>query len=150
MSNTRKSSLFVKSILLILFISFIFMSNPFTIEVLANDEEVEVEVETEPKNELFEDTGDEMDAGLPNATIDDASNWAERKGFELVGLLQKFVQPFAIIIFIGCAILTLVGAFGNGHLVSRGILGMVISLVMYAVVIYAPEIMDVFLGWINS
>lgn len=91
-----------------------------------------------------------FDTGIPNTTIDEASSWVERKGFEVVGFLQRFVQPFAIIIFIGCSILTLLGAFGNGRLVSRGFLGMLISLVMYVVTLYAPEIMDIFLGWVMS
>lgn len=88
--------------------------------------------------------------GLPNATIDDASNWAERKGFEIVGFLQTVVQPFAVIIFIGCGLMALVGAFGNGSLVGKGIVGMVIALIMYAVVLYAPELLDFFMAWVSS
>jgi len=88
--------------------------------------------------------------GLPNATIDQASSWAERKGFEIVGLLQTVVQPFAVIIFIGCGLMALVGAFGNGSLVGKGIVGMVIALIMYAVVLYAPELLDFFMAWVSS
>lgn len=90
------------------------------------------------------------DTSIPDVSVDEASSWVERKGFEVVGFLQKFIQPFAIIIFIGCAILTLLGAFGNGRLVSRGLLGMLIALVMYVVVLYSPEIMDIFLGWVMT
>lgn len=102
------------------------------------------------QNDIFVEREDELDAGIPDVGVEEVSSWTERKGFEIIGLLQKFVQPFSIIIFIGCAILTLIGAFGNGQLVSRGIMGMVIALIMYAVVLYAPEIMDVFLNWVRN
>lgn len=92
----------------------------------------------------------EYDNSLPEVTIDEASTWVERKGFELVGFLQTFMQPFAVVIFIGCAILVLLGAFGNGRLVGRGLLGMFISVSIYVVALYAPEIMDIFLGWVMS
>lgn len=98
----------------------------------------------------FEESEGPMDVGLPTVSTDDINDWTERKGFEIIGVLQKFVQPFAIVMFIGCAILTLIGAFGNGKMVSRGLLGMFITLIVYVVVLYAPEIMDVFLGFVRS
>ena len=91
-----------------------------------------------------------LDSLTPEVTIDDASAWVDRKGFELIGFLQKFAQPFAIVMFIFCAFLTLLGAFGNGHLVGKGILGMSITLIVYALILYAPEIHDIFLGWLRS
>lgn len=91
-----------------------------------------------------------IDGQVEKVTIDQAEKWAERKGFELVHLLQKVVQPFAIIIFIVCAFMSLAGAFGNSQLVGRGIFGMFIAVLMYAVVLYAPEIMDSVLGWLTS
>lgn len=102
------------------------------------------------ENTMFIETDNPKDDGLPDASIDDINDWIDRKGFEIIGILQKFVQPFSVIVFIGCAILTLIGAFGNGRLVSAGLLGMVIALIMYAIVIFAPEIMDVFLNWVRS
>lgn len=83
-------------------------------------------------------------------TIQEAEKWAERKGFELVHLLQKVVQPFAIIIFIISAFMAMAGGFGNSQLVGRGLWGMTIAVIMYAVVLYAPEIMDSVLGWLTT
>lgn len=100
--------------------------------------------------DMFKEQTHPRDAGLPDVTVDDMSIWTERKGFEIIGFLQKFIQPFAIVIFIFSAIITLIGALGNGKQVSRGIVGMFISLIMYVVVLYAPEIMDVFLNWVRS
>lgn len=114
------------------------------------DEGTELEVVVEKGDSMFNNKDYADNGGLPKVTIDDASTWVERKGFEVVGFLQKFIQPFAIIIFIGSGIISLVGAFGNSRLVSRGLIGMGIALVMYVVVLYAPEIMDAFLGWVSS
>jgi hypothetical protein len=94
--------------------------------------------------------GIQSDGGLPKTTIEDAENWVDRKGFELIHLLQKFAQPFAIIIFILSAFTSLVGAFGNSHLVGRGFFGMFIAVIMYAVALYAPELMDAAVGWLTS
>lgn len=106
---------------------------------------------TDTLNEIKSETAQiNSTASLPSVTIDDAESWIERKGFELIGLLQKFVQPFAIIIFILSAFVSLAGAFGNSQLIGRGILGMFIAVIMYAVVLYAPEILDGILGWLES
>lgn len=94
--------------------------------------------------------GIDADGGIPNVTIEQAEDWAERKGFDIVGLLQTFVQPFSVIIFIICAFMTLIGAFGNSQLVGRGMFGMFIAVLMYAVVLYAPELMDFVLLWLES
>lgn len=91
-----------------------------------------------------------IDGQVEKVTIDQAEKWAERKGFEVVHLLQKVVQPFAIIIFILSAFMSLAGSFGNSQLVGRGIFGMFIAVIMYAVVLYAPEIMDSVLGWLTT
>jgi len=97
-----------------------------------------------------DDWGKLASSQVPKVTIDQASTWVERKGNDGLGFLQTMVQPFAVIIFIFCAFMTLIGAFGNSQLVGRGILGMFIAVVMYAVVLYAPEILDFILGWLKS
>lgn len=91
-----------------------------------------------------------VDGGVPVVTIDDATSWVERKGFEIVKFLQTVVQPFAIIIFIGCAFLALIGAFGNSSLIGRGVSGMLIAVIMYAVVLFSPEILGSIINWLQT
>lgn len=88
--------------------------------------------------------------GLPSVKADEASTWVERKGMDVVHLLQTFVQPFAIIMFIFGALMTLVGAIGNGNLVGKGLIAMMIASVMYAVVLFAPQLLDFFLAWVKE
>lgn len=89
-------------------------------------------------------------SAIPETESSKIASFIERKGFEVVELMQGFVQPFAIIVFIACAIMSLIGAFGNGHLISRGIIGMLIAATLYVVALYAPEILDSFLSWTTS
>lgn len=137
----------VYTLILSFFITMVSFAMPRDItHVYATESPVVEEVENEEKEEVRDPSG----IGLPTATIDEVSQWTERKGFEIIGFLQKFVQPFAIIIFIGCAIMMLAGALGNGKLFSKGLVGLVISGITYVVVIYAPEIMDIFLNFVRT
>jgi len=102
------------------------------------------------KNQIFNEVEDERDPGLPEVTIDDAVNWVERKGSEIVMFLQKFAQPFTIIMFIINAIFALVGILGNKRDFGKGLTGMFICLITYSVILYAPEIMDAWLNWVRS
>lgn len=87
---------------------------------------------------------------MPNVTTDDLLQWATTKGNEIIYLLQVFCQPFAIIIFIVAAFMTLIGSIGKGDLVGKGVWGMVCSCLVYAGVLYAPVILQTFVGWVAS
>ena len=87
---------------------------------------------------------------LPDVTIDDAIDWANKKGYEIISFLQVLVQPFAIIIFIISALFTLVGSIGRGDLSGKGLWGMVISVIVYAIVLYAPVIIQAFVSFFVS
>lgn len=137
-----------KIITSILILSLLFL---FNLTVFAEQSNEFLNKETTPEDSMFSDNRYYViDDGLPKATTDDIVDWADRKGFEIVGLLQKIAQPFAIIVFIGSAFMSLFGILGNGHLVSKGVTGMIIAVIIYAVVLYAPEIMDIFLAWVKN
>lgn len=87
---------------------------------------------------------------MPVVTTDDILQWAVTKGNEIIYLLQVICQPFAIIIFIIAAFITLVGAIGKGDLVGKGVFSMIIACVVYAAALYAPVILQTFVGWVAS
>lgn len=138
----------------------LFVNKPAT--VLATNTPVEITAQTEtqgeePKNSftptvdsMFEQTEDPLDPGIPEVSTEDVSNWVDKKGFEIVGVLQRFVQPFAIIVMIGCAFMVMIGVFGNSKLMTNGFIGMGIAMTIYVVVLYTPEIMDWFLAWVRT
>ena len=76
--------------------------------------------------------------------------WILEKGYQIIHLLQVVVQPFSIIIFIIGAFLALIGSIGRGDLSGKGMWAMIISTIVYAVVLFAPVIMQTFVGWISS
>lgn len=86
--------------------------------------------------------------GLPPVTMDEMTDLVERKTYDVVNLLQVFVKPFAVICFIGCAIMTLIGSFGHGGYVGKGLLGMFIAGMIYTAVLYAPQLVQFFSTWL--
>lgn len=86
--------------------------------------------------------------GLPPVTMDDMTDLVERKTYDVVNLLQVFVKPFSVICFIGCAIMTLIGAFGHGGYVGKGLIGMFVAGMIYTAVMYAPELVQFFSTWL--
>lgn len=109
-----------------------------------------VTMSNEPGQMTTEEAQRISNAGIPSVTADQASSWFEKKGFDIVGLLQTIIQPFAVIVFIGSAFMALIGAFGNSQLVGRGLVGMMLACIMYAVVLYAPELLDFFMAWVRE
>lgn len=106
--------------------------------------------ETKTDNEEDENNESLASGGIKKVTLDQASAWAERKGYDVIGFLQTIVQPISIIMFILGAFVTLMGSFGNSQLVGRGIFTMVISIVIYSTVLFAPEIVDFVFNWVKS
>lgn len=87
---------------------------------------------------------------MPVVSTNDILKWATTKGNEIIYFLQIIVQPFTIIIFIIAAFITLIGSIGRGDMVGKGLWGMVMSVVVYAAVLYAPVILQTFVGWVAS
>lgn len=87
---------------------------------------------------------------MPSVSMDKAKNWANRKGTDVVGLLQTIVQPLAVIVFIISAFISMFGVFGHNGVVLQGIIGMAIAVIMYTGVLFAPEIIQFTSGWLAS
>lgn len=85
---------------------------------------------------------------LPSVSIQEANDWADRKGQDATSFLQVGGQWFAIVMFIVSAILTVIGAVGGK--VSKGLIGVFFSIIMYAGITFAPTILDFFSQWLGS
>lgn len=88
-------------------------------------------------------------AGIPNASIEELQSRTEAKMFSLVTLLQTIGKPFFIICFIISTVFTIIGLFGKAG-VWKGVIGMFISGILYACVMYAPEIVQWIQIWAAS
>jgi len=81
------------------------------------------------------------DAGAKTASVDNIKGYVDKKGGDIISLLQYIAQPVLIIAFLLFAFLAVFGMFGNGSLVGRGVFGMLLCGVSYSLVLYADEIM---------
>ena len=93
---------------------------------------------------------EDIGGSLPVTTTDDILNWATTKGNEIIYMLQILCQPIAILIFIIAAFMALIGCVSKGDLVGKGVWGMIMAVIVYAVVLYAPVILQTFVGWVAS
>lgn len=87
-------------------------------------------------------------AELPEVSIDQATDWADRKGGDATNFLQVGGQWLAIIVFIISAVLTMFGAIAGK--VSKGLIGIFLSIVMYTGITFAPMLIDFFSQWLAS
>lgn len=88
--------------------------------------------------------------GIPKTTIDQATQWANRKGSDVISFLQSAAKPFAIIFFILSGVMAVFGVFGNGSLLSRALVGAGIVAATYAGILYAEPLLSWFVGWLTS
>lgn len=90
------------------------------------------------------------DSALPSVGMQDVMNLVETKTFDVVYLLQAFGKPFAILMFVASACMSLLGVILKGGYVGKGLIGMFISGMIYVAIIYAPEIVGFFNSWLIS
>ncbi|WP_172418880.1 hypothetical protein [Geobacillus subterraneus] len=88
--------------------------------------------------------------GIPKTTIDQATQWANRKGSDVVSFLQSAAKPFAVIFFILSGVMAVFGVFGNGSLLSKALVGAGIVAAAYAGILYAEPLLSWFVGWLTS
>lgn len=87
---------------------------------------------------------------IPNTTMGDANRWVSDKGDDLVGLGATIAQPISVLGFILGLFITLIGAFSRSSHLSKGLLVMAISIVVYVGAVFAPEIVFYFSNWLSS
>lgn len=114
--------------------SLILIPNTYAIENTSNIDRI---------NTSYTDT-------IPDVTIDDWIIWGNRKGFEVVRFLQVVAQPIVIIVFIVSAFMVLFGSIGRGDLSGKGMWGMVVSAIVHALILYAPLLLQTFVGWVSA
>lgn len=89
-------------------------------------------------------------AGIPETTIEDANQWVADKGNDLVGLGGTLAEPIAIIGFMLGLFITLLGGFTKSSVLSKGLLVMAISIIVYVGVAFAPELIHYFSSWLAN
>ena len=118
------------------------------VDQVENNEVVESPAPTEDSNLPGGDvSGDIIDE---NVTMEDVENRLLKKLEDVVKLLQSIAKPLAIIMFVIGAVLMVIGAFGKRDGVKQGIIVCILSVVMYAITMYASPIITAVTNWIVS
>lgn len=94
-------------------------------------------------------TADELLDGKTNITMDEFENKILDKMLEVVLLMQTFAKPFCIILFILCGLGVLTSIVFNTNKQKMFILGLILSVITYVGVIFAPNIVLFFANWLS-
>lgn len=135
----RLKTLFMTLTALLLFLPSLTFATGGTVETTGVQEVTTTSTQEPPM------TGDDL---LPVVTIEDANDWADEKGKDAVGFLTQIGQWFSYVVFIGGALLTLVGALSGKA--GKGLVAMFFAVVMFAGITYAPIIIDSVSQWLGQ
>lgn len=94
-------------------------------------------------------SADDLLGGKSNVTMDDFEDTILNKMLEVVSLMQTFAKPFCIILFILCALGILMSIVFDTKKQKTFILGLMLSVITYVGVIFAPNIVLFFAGWLS-
>lgn len=94
-------------------------------------------------DEILGQTGDVV-------TIEDATNWVDRKGGEVVSFAVHTVKPICVVGIFLCVIMCIAGAVGNKKLLVGGLIGILICAVLFTLVTCWPEVLNAFSSWLMS
>lgn len=84
-----------------------------------------------------------------NVTMDDFENKILTRMLEVVSLVQTFAKPFCILLFIICALGVLMSIIFDTKKQKMFILGLILSVVSYVAIIFAPTIVLFFSNWLS-
>ena len=85
-----------------------------------------------------------------NVTTDQVNQWVERKGGDIISILQAAGKIVCIIGFFASIICVVVGAIGNKRMMTGGFIGVLISLCCYVALTQGREIISLFSSWVMS
>lgn len=94
-------------------------------------------------------TPDEI-LGNQDVTIEGFANTITSRLLDVVSLFQKFAKPFTIIMFILSALLSLISLVFGTNKVKTGLLGMLLSVLAYVGILYAPNLVLFFTQWLSA
>lgn len=107
-----------------------------------------------PEKEKGEDWTDELlkpedFLSKEDVTIKDFENKVLTRMLEVVSLIQTFAKPFCIILFIICALGVLMSIVFNTNKQKMFILGLILSVITYVGVVFAPNLVLFFANWLS-
>lgn len=83
-------------------------------------------------------------------STDEVNNWVERKGNDVISIMQTAGKVLAIIGFFACIIICIIGAMSNRRLLTGGLIGMLIAASAYVALTQGKELINLFSAWVMS
>lgn len=88
--------------------------------------------------------------GSHGETLEDFEDRILSRMLDIVSLLQTIAKPLCIIFFIICAIGVLVSVVFGSKNQKMFIIGLALSVITYVAIIFAPDLVLFFAGWLSS
>lgn len=99
---------------------------------------------TTPFDEIVGDT-------LPkDVSLSKVSGWIDRKAEDIFMIMQKVIRWICIICFIAFLGKGIFGLFGRGDMLPQALVGCTWSVVVYSIVTYAPQLLELGKNWFLS
>lgn len=83
----------------------------------------------------------------PMFTTIQMTDWVLRKGNQTICILQELAYPFCVITFIIASFMTLLGCITKNA--GQGLVGMSMSGICYALILYAPTIVNLVVTYVS-
>lgn len=85
-------------------------------------------------------------------SIDDATDYIEKKGYQLIGAIQKVAKPITLVVMVGCGLMAVISGLGGGA--NKGGSGSwmwaaVVSALCYTAVVFSPVILDLIVNFMQ-
>lgn len=84
-----------------------------------------------------------------NVTMKDFENKVLERMLEVVSLLQTFAKPFCILLFILCGLGVLMSIVFGTKKEKMFLLGLILSVITYVGVVFAPNLVLFFANWLS-
>lgn len=93
---------------------------------------------------------EENQVNIDTVTTDEVNQWVERKGNDVISIIQTFGKVMAVIGFFASIICIIVGAIGNHRMMTGGFIGMVIAASAYVAITQGKDLINLFSSWVMS
>ena len=87
---------------------------------------------------------------IPSVSVDQAADLVGTKMYDIISFLQVIAKPLCILVGVVCAMISLLGVFGDSGMLYKGITGMVLAALCYFGIMYAPQIIAFINGWMSE
>lgn len=84
-----------------------------------------------------------------NVTMDQATEYVEKKGYELINFLVKIAKPITLVVMVVCGLMAIMSGLTGGQNSGSWIWAGVIAAICYVGAIFSPVILSMIVNFVN-